>query len=84
MKDFLGKQLELGDTVVITAPRYRQFALATVIAFTPKLVRVEYINNWNYQPPGRLECYICEPSFLVKVVQSKDDQAIDSSILTEK
>lgn len=84
MKDFLGKQLELGDMVILTAPKYRQFTLAVVVAFTPKLVRVQFTNTWNYQPPGRVEQYIAEPCFLVKVNHQTADQAFDSPILTEK
>lgn len=48
-KDFLGRPLEIGDSVVAMAPGYRHFVLARVVAFTPKNVRVGYQNTWNYR-----------------------------------
>jgi len=68
VKDFLGNDLALGDEVVLTAPNYRHFVKAKVIKFTPKKVRVEYLNTWNF-PSGnglRLE-YLSDPEFLVKI-----------------
>lgn len=67
MKDFLGKKLAVGDTVVLTAPQYRHFTKANVIAFTPKKVRVEFNNTWNFGSGGHIETYLSEPDFLVKV-----------------
>lgn len=55
MKDFLGKQLFEGDDVVTTPKNYRGLVKAKVVGFTPKQVRVVYINNWNYGNPGREE-----------------------------
>lgn len=60
MKDFLGKELELGDLVVTTRPNYRDFVKAKIIAFTPKKVRVEYNDYY-----GRPETYLSEPNFLI-------------------
>ena len=60
MKDFLGKELELGDLVVTTRPNYREFVKAKIIAFTPKKVRVEYTTY-----SGRADTYLSEPNFLV-------------------
>lgn len=60
MKDFLGKELELGDLVVTTRPNYRDFVKAKIIAFTPKKVRVEY-NDYA----GRPDTYLSEPNFLI-------------------
>lgn len=67
MKDFLGREIEIGDTVVLTAPKYRMFTKAKVIKLTPQKVRVEYINTWNYGKPGRRQEYLSEPDFLVVV-----------------
>ena len=47
MKDFLGHELAIGDSVIIIAPNYRHFVVARVIAFTATKVRVAYLNNWN-------------------------------------
>lgn len=68
MKDFLGNDLEIGDTVVLTAPSYRMFTKAKIIAFTPQKVRVEYNNTWNYGPSGYIQTYLAEPYFLIKVM----------------
>lgn len=65
MKDFLGKQLDIGDEVVLTAPLYRHLVKAKVVSFTPKKVRVEYNNTWTYGSQGQLEKYLSEPNFLV-------------------
>lgn len=67
MKDFLGNALEIGDHVVLTAPKYRHFVRARIIAFTKTKVRVTYRNTWNYGQPGYEEEYLGEPSFLVKI-----------------
>jgi hypothetical protein len=52
MKDFLGRDLAIGDSVIVMAPNYRHFVLARVIAFTPKQVRVSFLNTWNYGKEG--------------------------------
>ena len=66
MKDFLGKQLDVGDDVVLTAPQYRHLVKAKVVAFTPKKVRVEYTNTWNFSAADAvLQEYLSEPNFLI-------------------
>lgn len=67
MKDFLGKELTLGDVVVLTAPRYRMYTKAKIIAFTKTKVRVEFTNTWNFAHPGLVETYLSESNFLIKV-----------------
>lgn len=50
MKDFLGKELSIGDGVVLIRPNYRQLIKAKVIRFTPKMVVVEYVDTmWPYE-----------------------------------
>jgi len=44
MKDFLGKELQIGDSVVVVVPNYREFVLAQIVAFTPKKV---HLLHWN-------------------------------------
>lgn len=61
MKDFLGTEIKLGDFVVLTEPKYRNFVRAQVIAFTPQKVRVEY-EKWS-----RKFTYLSEPDFLVVI-----------------
>jgi hypothetical protein len=67
MKDFLGQEISIGDTVVLTAPKYRHFVKAKVIQFTPKKVRVEFNNTWNFGPKGYIETYLSESDFLVVI-----------------
>jgi hypothetical protein len=42
MIDFLGKELAVGDTVIMIAPGYRQMIKGTIINITPQKIRVEY------------------------------------------
>jgi hypothetical protein len=42
LKDFLGRDLAIGDSVIIVTPSYRSFTLARVHSFTATKVRVEY------------------------------------------
>ena len=67
MKDFLGRELELGDSVIIMAPNYRHFVLARVIKFTPMQVRVAFMNTWNYGNPGSYTELLQSPSQLTKI-----------------
>jgi len=68
MKDFLGQELELGDTVVTTAKNYRLLVKATIVAFTPKQVRLEYKNTWNgYSEKYNTEEFITTPSLVIKI-----------------
>lgn len=61
MKDFLGKDLQIGDSVVVAVPNYREFALAKIVAFTPKKVRVVY------EEKGESHDLIQDPRQLVKI-----------------
>lgn len=67
MKDFLGRELELGDSAIIIAPNYRHFVLARVIGFTAKNVRVAFMNTWNFAAPGYYTELLQGPSQLTKV-----------------
>lgn len=49
------------------APGYRSFALARVIGFTPKKVRVTYRNTWNYSGVGEKGELLQGGSQLVRV-----------------
>jgi hypothetical protein len=42
MKDIIGRELAIGDIVACERAEYRGLILATIIKFTPKMVRVEY------------------------------------------
>lgn len=54
-KDFLGNQIDIGDTVIFEAPKYRDFAIGKVITKAPKSCQIEYINDWNYPSKGHKE-----------------------------
>lgn len=60
MKDFLGRELEINDYVIMINPGYREFKLAQVIKFTPMSARVKY-------GPTHYEEILQGPSQLVKV-----------------
>ena len=61
MKDFLGKELQIGDSVVVVVPNYRELVLAQIVAFTPKKVRVVYDDRYGKQD------LIQDPHQLVKI-----------------
>lgn len=65
MRDFLGNELTEGDFVVLLTPNYRGLALGKVIKLTPKKVRVEYKNTWNYGNGGKtMECVVAAFSLI--------------------
>jgi hypothetical protein len=49
MKDISGKDLMNGQLVAFNPPRYKGLIKATVIGFTPLMVRVEYKSNYGVQ-----------------------------------
>ena len=59
--DFLDNKIEIGDRVIFEAPKYRDFAIGTVISKAAKSCQIEYINDWNYPGQGRKDvvrqCY---------------------------
>lgn len=67
MKDFVGRPLELGDSVVVMAPGYRHLVMAKVIDFTPRSVRVAFMNTWNFGKTGMYTELMQSPDALVKV-----------------
>ena len=68
MKDYFGKELEVGDEVAFYAPGYRMFTTGTIIDFTPKQVRVTYLNTWNYGKDGSKQTYLAYPNMFIKKV----------------
>ena len=40
--DFLGNKIEIGDKVILETPKYRDFAIGTVISKAPKSCQIEY------------------------------------------
>jgi hypothetical protein len=70
MNDFQGKPLALGDQVAFPRPNYRGLTLGTVVAFTPKKIRLEYVNTWNYGKPGHTEYFLTNPCDVAKLEKS--------------
>ena len=66
MKDYFGNELSIGDRVAFYASNYRSFTTGTIVKFTPKQVKVEYINNWNYAEPGVSMTYLAYPNMFIK------------------
>lgn len=42
--DFLGNKIEIGDKVILETPKYRDFAIGTVVSKAPKSCQVEYLS----------------------------------------
>jgi hypothetical protein len=66
VKDFFGRELLLGDTVAVEAPGYRMLIAGTITAFTNKMMRIEYVNTWNYRDPGVTETFLARPDQVVR------------------
>lgn len=64
MQDFLGKELAEGDWVVLNPHGYKNFVRGQIVAFTAKMVRVEYVFDWR---PHIKETILREPSNLVRI-----------------
>lgn len=60
MRDFFRVPVELGDDVAFITRQYRDFTRGTVVAFTAKQVRVEYLNHY-----GRTETTLRYPAALI-------------------
>lgn len=44
-RDFLGRELNMGDYVIFMRQHYREFGMGKIIKFTPQKVRVKYGNH---------------------------------------
>jgi hypothetical protein len=66
-KDFLNKELNVGDVVAFTAPSYRSLVKGTIKSFTPQKVRISYVNTWNYGTPGRPDEILQYPEQIIKI-----------------
>ena len=42
--DFLNNKIEIGDKVIFETPKYRDFAIGTVISKAPKSCQIEYLS----------------------------------------
>ena len=73
MKDFLKRDLAVGDSVIIVTPSYRSFTLARVHSFTANKVRVDWTSPGGYnqkllQDPVQL-CKVDGPDLTVYLLK---------------
>lgn len=47
-KDFLGRELKVGDKVVCLHQWYRELAEAEIVKIMPVKIRVKYATGWSY------------------------------------
>ena len=52
MKDYVGQECQIGDTVVFNEPYYKGLVKGTILRFTPKGIRVQY---YLHDDPNRYE-----------------------------
>lgn len=62
-KDFLGKELKLGDKVITCPNYYKEFRKGEIIKFTPKMVKVAMC-DFNGKPTEHI--YLTNSEFLIK------------------
>lgn len=65
-RDFQGDVLSIGDEVIFPTPQYRGLCKGKIIAFTPKQIRISYLNTWNYGNPGLEKTYLTSSQEVVK------------------
>lgn len=61
MKDYLNKEVQVGDEVVITEPYYHNFARGVIVKFTPKGVKVKY---YRFCSDSDAETFVGEGGFI--------------------
>ena len=72
LTDTLNKPLTEGDYVIVVRKEYRGMVIGRILKFTPKQVKVLYLNNWNFSDP-RPEEYLTtevvkiEPEDVVRI-----------------
>ena len=66
MKDILGKDLNVGDTVIIIVPNYRELAKGIIIRFTKQYVFVQYETRMY---KGQILEIKQRPDQLVKIIE---------------
>lgn len=64
MRDLLGNEVAVGDTVVIAITGYREMTKATVMKITPKGIKAEWNTGRKFSP---VEETFRQPRMFVKV-----------------
>lgn len=57
MKDFLGKDIAVGDTVIFNPPRYKGLIKGRVVKFTPKMIKIAYVGSGFYRGSNEVAEY---------------------------
>jgi hypothetical protein len=54
MNDYLGKELAVGDTIIMITPGYRDFTKGKIVRFTPQYAIIEMPKTvrWSGYPNG--------------------------------
>lgn len=62
-KDFLGKELQLGDKVITCPSHYKEFRKGEILKFCPRLVKVALYNR-----AGEIttDVFLASSNFLIK------------------
>lgn len=63
MKDFLNRELNIGDHVICIEPGCKNYIMAEIFAFTPKFVRVKWGEN-------KYEQQLQYPRQLIKIAET--------------
>lgn len=66
MNDILNVPLSVGNYVVFRMPQYSGITIGKIIKITPRKVRVQYINDWNYQSGQKFDTPV-DPSSVCKI-----------------
>lgn len=71
MKDFFGNDIRVSDTVALIPNGYRSLVEGNVTSLTPKQVRIEYFNTWNFDRKVAEETIRYPDTVIKKII--KDD-----------
>ena len=68
--DVIGQELQINDYVLMKKPKTgsAELIIGTVIAFTPKKVKVKFVNNWCWPSKHeQVQVWISAPRSLFKI-----------------
>lgn len=71
MKDKLGQELVIGDTVVFNPPVYKGLVFGKIVSFTPKGCRVAFSRSGKQVVSTENESSVQFPDHVVKVTPLK-------------
>jgi hypothetical protein len=71
MKDFLGEDLKVGDSVILVIPRYRGYVVGVIERFTKSYVFVSFPKPWPGACVGGGPPIKQNPSQLIKLTEEQ-------------